>query len=232
MAYTFSLDGVMLPVTPEQLQMKIKNQNKTVNLINEGEVNIVKQAGLTDITFKVLLPNVKYPFARYAGRFRGADYYLGILERLKTRQAPFRFRVDRELPGGKKLYGNDVTVTLEDYKSTENVKSGFDVVVDISLKQYRAYATKTVEIKPPTPEQPTPEAHIEETRPAESAPQAAAHTVVRGDSLWAIAKKYLNDGNRYPDVYNLNQALIDAGNKGTGNTKYTIYPGQELAIPS
>ena len=232
MAYAVTLDGVMLPVTPEQIQFKIKNQNKTVNLINDGEANIIKQAGLTDITFKALLPNVKYPFARYAGRFRGAEHYLGLLEKLKTQTSPFQFRIDRELPGGEKLYGNDVTVTLEDYKTTESAKNGFDVVADIALKQYRAYATKIVEIKPASPGQPAPAAYIGETRPGGDAPQAASHAVVSGDSLWAIAKKYLDDGNRYPEIYSLNQAAIDAGNEGTGNSKYTIHPGQELAIPT
>ena len=42
MAYTFYLDGVQLPVTPSKLETKIKNNNKTINLINEGDVNVLK----------------------------------------------------------------------------------------------------------------------------------------------------------------------------------------------
>lgn len=38
MAYSFYLDGVLLPIAPSKLQTKIKNQNKTINLINDGEV--------------------------------------------------------------------------------------------------------------------------------------------------------------------------------------------------
>ena len=44
-----------MPVAPSKLQLKIKNQNKTVTLINESEVNIIKSAGLTEITFDLLL---------------------------------------------------------------------------------------------------------------------------------------------------------------------------------
>ena len=40
--YSFYLDNVLLPITPKQLQVKIKNQNKTVELINFGQVNILK----------------------------------------------------------------------------------------------------------------------------------------------------------------------------------------------
>lgn len=40
--YYFYLDKLLLPVPPEKLELKIKNQNKTMNLINEGEVNQIK----------------------------------------------------------------------------------------------------------------------------------------------------------------------------------------------
>ena len=40
--YIFSMDGVELPVTPSKMQTKIKNNNTTVNLINEGDINILK----------------------------------------------------------------------------------------------------------------------------------------------------------------------------------------------
>ena len=35
------MDGVRLPVTPRALTIKISNQNKTINLINEGQRNII-----------------------------------------------------------------------------------------------------------------------------------------------------------------------------------------------
>ena len=47
--YDVYLKNCLLPVTPEKIQIKINNQNKTVSLINEGEINILKKAGLTDI---------------------------------------------------------------------------------------------------------------------------------------------------------------------------------------
>ena len=238
MAYIFYLDGEMLPVTPGQFDLKINNQNKTINLINEGEVNILKSAGLIEISFRALFPNVRYPFARYTGGFRDALYYLNFLWRLKTRRdkdgglIPFQFIVSRTMPDGKVLFDTNVTVSLEDYKRVEDAGNGFDVSVDISLKQFRAYGTKTVVINPPASAQAKATAQINQTRPAGSAPQGTAHTVVSGDSLWAIAKKYLNKGERYPELYSLNQAVIDGGNKGTGNSRYTIYPGQVLALPS
>ncbi|WP_237775059.1 hypothetical protein [Clostridioides difficile] len=48
MAYDFYLDGVQLPIAPGKLEIKITNKNKTVDLINTGEVNILKRRVIRD----------------------------------------------------------------------------------------------------------------------------------------------------------------------------------------
>ena len=238
MAYDFYFDKVKWPVTPSKLQVKINGKNKTVTLINEGEINILKKAGLTDITFSVLLPNMKYPFANYDDGFKNASYYLDVLEKLKTQTddkdnfLPFQFIVSRALPDGTILFNTNIKVALEDYKISDDTKYGFDISVDITLKQYKTYGTKVVDISPPTLDQPKTTATVEPNRPAEKPPTQSTYAAISGDSLWAIAQKQLGDGNRYNEIYELNKAAIDAKNSGTGNTKYTIYPGQVLTIPS
>lgn len=224
MAYDFFLGKTQLPVPPAKLSIKINGNNQTMNLINEGEINVLKMAGLTDISFTALLPNVKYPFSNAVG----AASFLDELERLKTSLSPFQFIVSRVTPGGKVLFDTNIKVSLEDYKILEDAKSGLDVTVEISLKQYRDWGTKIVEIKP-TPKKTT--AKVEQKRPADNPPAQKTHTVVKGDCLWNIAQKYLGNGSRYPEIYSLNQSVIDGRNKGTGNTKYTIYPGQVFKIP-
>lgn len=59
--YEFYMDGVLLPVTPSALTVKISNQNKTINLINEGQVNVLKTPGLSKISFSALLPEQGIP---------------------------------------------------------------------------------------------------------------------------------------------------------------------------
>ena len=60
--YSFFLGSLQLPVPPESMEMVINNQNTTINLINDQEVNILRKAGLTEISFDALLPQTKYPF--------------------------------------------------------------------------------------------------------------------------------------------------------------------------
>ena len=61
-----------------------------------------------------------------------------------------------------------------------------------------------------------------------AAPKAAAaapvfHTVGKGETLSAIAKKYLGDANKYNAIFEANRPMLTDPDK--------IYPGQTLRIP-
>ncbi len=51
-----------------------------------------------------------------------------------------------------------------------------------------------------------------------------AHVVVPGDTLSALAARYLGDADRWPEIYAANRGLIADAD--------LIYPGQELTIPT
>ena len=155
MAYKMYLDGVLMPITPSKVKVKINNQNETLTLISGEEINILKAAGLTDVSFDLLLPQVPYPFTN--GGAQPADYYLSLFERLKTAKEPFQWILNREKPNGSRLFYTNLTVGMEDYQITDDAEEGFDITVTVSLKQYRHYGTKTVTIQPaPTPPQSPP----------------------------------------------------------------------------
>lgn len=223
MAYTMYLGGVLMPITPSKVKVKINNQNETLTLINGEEINILKEPGLTDVSFDLLLPQVSYPFTN--GGAQSADYYLSLFERLKTSKQPFQFILNRSMPTGRRLFYTNLTVGMENYQITDDAEEGFDITVTVSLKQYRHYGTKTVTIQPaPTPAE-TPTATVEQPqRETSQAPQQTTYTVKSGDCLWNIAKKYLGDGSRYNEIYELNKDKITNPN--------LIYPNQVLTLPS
>lgn len=223
--YDVYLSKCLLPVTPEKIQIKINNGNKTVNLINEGEVNILKKAGLTDIEFECEIPQVKYPYAVYKSKFKGAGYFFKKFEKLKTRKKPFQFIVCRRTPAGKKLINTNIKVSLEDYKITEDAKNGLDFKVKFNLKQWKNYGTKTVNIKI---EASKPKGSAEPQRESNNSPAPAAsqtYTVVKGDCLWNIAQRFYGNGSKYTLIYDANRGVI-------GGNPNLIYPGQVLTIPA
>ena len=62
--YDFYIDSLMLPFAPAKLTLSIDGANKTVDLINIGQVNILKNPKLTDIEFEFTLPNEKYSYVK------------------------------------------------------------------------------------------------------------------------------------------------------------------------
>jgi nucleoid-associated protein YgaU len=55
------------------------------------------------------------------------------------------------------------------------------------------------------------------------APESQWHTVVSGDNLSKIAKKFYGDPNKYPVIFEANKPMLKHPDK--------IYPGQLLRIP-
>lgn len=51
-----------------------------------------------------------------------------------------------------------------------------------------------------------------------------SHRVKKGDTLWAIARKYLGNGARYPEIVRLNKSKI--------KNPHWIYPNQVFKIPA
>lgn len=50
------------------------------------------------------------------------------------------------------------------------------------------------------------------------------HTVAKGDTLWAVSKKYYGKGSRYPEIFEANRPMLSHPDK--------IYVGQVLRIPA
>ncbi|MFI3174977.1 MAG: LysM peptidoglycan-binding domain-containing protein [Bacillota bacterium] len=177
-------------MTTSAVEIKIKNQNKTVNLINEGEINILKSAGLSEVSFQVLLPNQQYPFAVYESGFSAAQTYLDKFESLKVSQMPFQWIVTREFPSGGQIFNTNMKVSLESYTIKENTDYGFDIVAEVNLKQYKEYGTKVCTVETTATGTSISVENVRETTTSPMPQTTESYTVKSGDTLWAIAKYY------------------------------------------
>lgn len=209
MSYQFFLDDVMIPVPPPSMTVRINNCNKTIELIKEGEVNIIRDAGLTEISFDIRLPGNYRPYADYnttigssalqfvAGKllgqnsagelfYKGAKTYLEKLRTLKTSKKPFDFIVLRTGANYRTMFDTCLTVTLEEYSIDEDATEGFDVTVPVRLKQYVEYGTK--ELEETTDENGNKTYRVKQTRKSNKS-IANAVKVKREKSLWEICKK-------------------------------------------
>lgn len=211
------MDSLLLPIAPSKLTLKVSNTNKTMDLINGGEINFLRTPGLSQLSLQFVIPQVKYPFAQYPDGFQTADIYINKLKELKANKKTFKFNIYRTMPQGKVLFNDALTVSIEDYTLTENALDGFDITADVTLKVYPeenviAYQT----IKKAEGETVI---KVEKAR-ASDKETAATYTVKKGDCLWAICKAQLGDGSKFGEIAKLN---------GIANPNL-IYPGQVIKL--
>lgn len=60
--------------------------------------------------------------------------------------------------------------------------------------------------------------------PVSAGPDEVTHVVKKGDTLWDLAKEYLKDPFRWPDVFQRNTDIVE--------NPHWIYPGETIRIPS
>ena len=240
--YFVYLDKVQLPIAPPKLTMSINGQNETLNLIDSTEINVLKKAGLTEITFDARFPAYEYHFASYQDGFQPISYYLDVLEKLKQDRKSFQFIVSRNMDRSLVIsddsnFSTNLTVSLEDYKIVEDAEDGFDCVVSITLRQYMKYGTKKVTFKKKKKTQTTSKKKVTvKKKRASKEKKETKYTVKSGDCLWNLAKKFYGDSTKWKKIYNENKKVIENTAKKYGRASssngWWIYPGTVLTIPA
>ena len=224
--YYFFIDGVLLPVAPSKITMKAGNKNRTVDLADGTEYNILNTRGLTEISFDCLLPNMDYPFSVYENGFLSSRYFLTLFERLKTDKKIFLFCVERGEFGR-----TAVKCSMESYTVSESTKEGFDCVVAITLKEY---AERKTVIVSEVANSGSAAMTLSVQRSIDTAPADREHKVVSGDTLWGIAQRHLGNGTRWKEIYADNADVIEAAARQHGRASssggWWIYPGTVLTV--
>jgi LysM repeat protein len=259
MAYSFFMVSgtkkVQFPIAPSELTISVNGRNESVDLMNEGEVNLLKSPGLTEVSFTALIPHPqlgKYPFATNS---EPIDTFTNFLNDVIETKTPFRFVVVRTA-GTKLLFDTNLKVACEGYQLKESVDNGFDVELEVSLKQYRDFGIKTVTIttvktntsvkqetpnntSKPAPTTQTPSVNVSNNRDTTTKKTTAkkknTYTIKNGDTLWSISKKYYGTGSKWKTIYTANKSTIEnvakKHGKKSSSTGHWIWAGTKLTIP-
>ncbi|KIN80791.1 LysM peptidoglycan-binding domain-containing protein [Clostridium botulinum] len=213
-------EGFILPVLPEKIEFDEDGNNKTYDIINLGEINTINKPKLMEISFESFFPKHKGPYVSSEQLFE-PSFYIAKIREWRDKKQKIRF-----IFTGSPLEINDL-FTIENFKPSEEGGEVGDVHYSIELKRYKNYAAKKVVIV--TPKTAAANQSVKKvienskaTRPSNTN-KPKTHTVSGNDTLWHIAKRYLGDGNKWPQIYNLNKDKIKNPN--------LIYTGQVLRLP-
>ena len=194
---------LVLPVTPAGYQIEHGRKAVSVDMHQVGQVNLPGLPVLLDETLECLLPAQAYPFAQ-SGSDTNPFVPLELLEKWSDAGDPCRFIVS-DTPVNALVLIDPIVYTERDGTN--------DIYCTIPLRGYRVLSAQSYGGDGQA---------TGGQRELESAPaHAGSYTVVKGDTLSAIARRFYGDANKYPAL---------AAANGIQNP-HLIFPGQSIALP-
>ena len=224
--FDYNNETIRLPVNPEKFSITIAQEGTEKTVVGLGAINIIGDVKLQTIKFDAEFPCREQSYITTKNQFRGPYFYLDKFKKYMEDKNPIRFVLTRDYQEAKDLNNISILVTIESLDVDENALEEGDLKISFSLLEYKPYTSKTVDT---TIEQ---KVHIiKENAPVRQSPtpatssdtQTRTYTVVKGDCLWNIAKRFYGSGNQYMKIYNANKNKI--------KKPALIYPGQVFVIP-
>ena len=201
------------PVLPEKIAVSYGSNNDKLRVCGVGEVTIIQDSDAAVLKFESFFPSTYFSGCDYKDIPVPANAVKKIRD-MKESRKPVRFT----LTGGM---GVSMYCTIEDFEPSEEGGDVGTVYYSMKLKEYRETTIRQIKVNVTTKK-----AKISSTSSrTDPTPSAQTYTVVRGDCLWNIAKKFYGSCAKYTVIYNANRGVI-------GGNPNLIYPGQVLTIPA
>lgn len=210
---------IRIPWLPDSIEFR-SNGTKMLeyDILDVGSVKIPSGSALSSFGWESYLPGEGHkdlPFLR--GTWQDPKKIQTILSEWEEYGTPLRI-IATGTPINHDVYLTDYTVDYE---------SGYgDYKYSIEFEQKREIKiTSTKVAKKAT----------SSSSGSSSSNNKRTHTVKRGDTLWALARKYYGSGPKYTTIYNANKTIIEQTAKKYGKKSssggHWIYPGTVLTIP-
>lgn len=210
-------DKIRFPVVPPSIGVNRSNNIDTESVIKLGEVPIFNGTSLKTIELTSFFPNQEYSFCDYTGFMKPYEFsdkiqkwmYEGKPLRIIVTDSPTNMQCliqqfdTVEQDGTRDLY---FTLNLLEYRPIE--------VPNLSNSNTNSNSNNTQNTSRPNKVS------------TNSSNQQKTHKVVKGDTLYDIAKKHYGNGNLYTKIKEANKTKYPSLAKNN-----IIYVGMELIIP-
>ncbi|WP_067843591.1 LysM peptidoglycan-binding domain-containing protein [Amphibacillus sediminis] len=196
LSFNDQAEGFQLPINPEMLEVADSVDGQSYQISKLGEINVIKDRALTDYSFTSIFPIQRLPMV-VSDQLLPPKRYLSLIEKWMSSGKPVRFIFTGD--------GFDINtyVSIESFDWQELAGTGGEIEYSISLKKYLFYAAKPVKVKMQVGQ--PPRARAQSAKRADTKGTPKVYKLVKGDSLWKVAQKFLGSGSRYPEIAKLNQ---------------------------
>lgn len=205
-------EKIQLPVNPEKFDVKRSSGNEKVTIAELGEITIIKNRAAIQLSFSSFFPARRFPGIKSKRHTRPLELINTICKWQESKK-PVHFVVTS--------CGINLYCTIESFNYSEKGGDVGTYSYSITLKEYREVTIRQIEIN--TAEE---TATVQDTEQrVDNTVQPQTYTVVAGDCLWNIAKKFYGDGSLWRKIYDANKELVGDVPPGM------IHPGYVLTIP-
>lgn len=202
-----------LPVNPEKFTIKNDSSNDSIDIAGLGEITIIQSRPALEFSFSSFFPYYSFPGIKGIQNMWSPLVWVQRISAWKESRKPIHFIVTG--------CGIDLYCTIESFRYYQEGGDPGTYQYDLTLKEYREIAVRQVTVNTATQK-----ATVQNTQQrVDNTQQPKTYTVVQGDCLWNIAKKFYGDGSQYKKIYEANKEVIGSQNPNL------IKPGYILTIP-
>ena len=208
-----SSSKLQFPVHPERIDVYRGTNNETVRITGVGEVIIKQKPAADRVKWSSFFPNATFPGVQVSNP-KSPGQYVQQINEWKDSDKPVKLV--------STACGICDHYSIEQFDYYETGGDVGTIQYTIELKLYREVTARQVKVS--IEEQKATVPRQEEPR-VDDTVQPKTYTVVAGDCLWNIAKRFYGDGSRYTEIYNANPGVFN------GRSPNLIYVGDVLTIP-
>lgn len=221
-----------LPVLPESIKISFDANNSSAQIVDIGEITQKMGRKAKVISFESFFPKGEF---QSSIPWKDSHYpvtFINAIEKSVDRKLTVRFIFSRNDRHDLAL---SLLCTIEKFTYHEDGEDPGTIYYSITLKEYRSPTVNQIKKKSGSNGKTGKASKKSGSSRPKTATKPKTYTIKKGDTLWAIAKKYLGSGNKWKTIYNANKSVIEKAakkhGKSSSSTGHWIYPGTVISIP-